>query len=50
MTVRRLVEAGANIDAMDYAGLTALELAELEGNRTIAKLLRDYESQSPRLS
>lgn len=49
-TVRRLVEAGANIDAMDNAGRTALEHAELDGSRTIAKLLRDCRAQSSRLS
>ncbi|CAI7653163.1 unnamed protein product [Penicillium pancosmium] len=49
-TVRRLVEAGANIDAMDNEGRTALEHAELDGNRTIAKLLRDCGTRSSRLS
>jgi ankyrin repeat protein len=49
-TVRRLVEAGANIDAMDNEGRTALEHAELDGNRTIAKLLRESGTWPSRLS
>lgn len=49
-TVRRLVEAGANVDAMDNACRTALEHAEHDGNRTIAKLLRDCGARSSQLS
>lgn len=41
-TVRRLLDAGANIDAMDEDGCTALDHAEDEGNTTMAKLLLDF--------
>lgn len=40
-TVRRLLDAGANIDATDKKGRTALEYAEAKRNKTIARLLLD---------
>lgn len=40
-TMRCLLEAGANVDAMDNEGRTALDFAEAEGNKTMVRLLLD---------
>lgn len=40
-TVRRLIDAGANTDATDKKGRTALEYAEDNGNKAMARLLLD---------
>ncbi|KAJ5167506.1 ankyrin [Penicillium canariense] len=40
-TVRTLLDAGANIDAMDNKGRTALDYAETESNKTMVSLLLD---------
>ena len=40
-TVRRLLDAGANINATDKKGRTALEYAEAKGNQPMARLLLD---------
>jgi ankyrin repeat protein len=50
-TVRRLLDAGANIDAMDNKGRTALDYAEIDGNKTMVRLLlRSGATPPPRLS
>lgn len=41
LTVTRLIEAGAPVDAEDEDGLTALRLAVLWGEETTAQILRD---------
>jgi ankyrin repeat protein len=38
-TTRRLLDAGANVDAMDMKRRTALEYAQAKGNKTMARLL-----------
>ena len=40
-TVRILKNAGANLDLVDSQGYTALDLAELQNNLEISKLLRE---------
>ncbi|NXK63407.1 ANR11 protein, partial [Sylvietta virens] len=37
--VRRIIKAGGNVNAQDYAGLTALHIASVEGFYEIANLL-----------
>ncbi|KAM7025824.1 ankyrin repeat domain-containing protein 31 isoform 2-T2 [Acridotheres tristis] len=37
--VRRIIKAGGNVNAQDYAGLTALHIASMEGYYGIANLL-----------
>ncbi len=39
--VRRLVEAGADVNAENEYGFTALRLAVLEGHADVAKVLRE---------
>lgn len=38
-TTRRLLDSGANVDAMDLKRRTALEYAQAKGNKTMARLL-----------
>lgn len=49
-TVRRLLDAGARIDALDDNGHTALDYAVIEGNKTIEKLLLSSGAMPSRLS
>ncbi|NXK92787.1 ANR11 protein, partial [Formicarius rufipectus] len=37
--VRKIIQAGGNVNAQDYAGLTALHIASMEGSYRIANLL-----------
>ncbi|NWV07624.1 ANR11 protein, partial [Ptilonorhynchus violaceus] len=37
--VRKIIKAGGNVNAQDYAGLTALHIASMEGFYGIANLL-----------
>ncbi|KAL4985112.1 ankyrin [Aspergillus falconensis] len=49
-TVRRLLAAGADIDATDREGLTALDYAELQRDKSTVRLLLDSGATPSRLS